>query len=610
MASAAGATELVGVRNLSLSYGSVRALTNVTLAIKRAEIRAIVGEHGAGKSSLAHIIGGFQKPDSGFVVLGGKSYNHLTSDIARKNGIQVITQHNPLVDDFTVADNILINGKIGFLPQITRAKTVRKARAFIDALNVPLDPTCPVRDLNRADRALVDVVKHLYPDPQLLILDETLENLAIEVRQRIIAILNARKTRGMSVLFITHRIDDIYDFGDRITIIRDGEILTSDSVEKIDKIMLIRLAYTHALAGKHVQSDRDFANILKYNEAILFDLPINLVVVDKENRIKLVNALAKELFGLRDDEYGDMPLRDIFPVGNEKCLRLIQDATELKRQTSHYHVPLRLRGQETLNTVTVYPIFDGAHFIGSIVIISDMTNQERLRQQVVLSENLASVGLLAAGVAHEINNPLDIMGYYLENIRFNAENAAVQSSVKALEEEIASIAQIVGNLLTFSDKKGGALEEVDIVAMIGDLVSLIAHNAKRNGIVLAFDAPPESIVVEANRNEMKQVILNLVKNSFEAMPEGGTLAISIGRKKISDGECCSIDFDDTGCGIDEAALKDVFLPFFSTKSATGRNAGLGLSICYGIITKYRGTITVANRENGGCRFSVSLPIIR
>jgi PAS domain S-box-containing protein len=605
-----GAAELVGVRNIFLSYGSVRALTNVTMAVKTAEIHAIVGEHGAGKSSLAHVLGGFQKPDAGTVVLGGRSYSHLTTDNARRNGIQVITQHNPLVEDFTVADNILINGRIGFLPNVIRARSIQKARDFIESLNVPLDPTCPVRDLNRADRALVDIVKHLYPDPQLLILDETLENLAIEVRQKVVAILNARKARGMSVLFITHRIDDIYNFGDRITIIRDGEILTSDSVENIDKIMLIRLAYTHALAGRHIQSDRDFANILKYNEAILFDLPINLVVVDKENRIKLVNALAKELFGLRDDGYSDMSLRDIFPAGNEKCLGLIQDATELKRQTSHYQVPLRLRGEETLNTVTVYPIFDGSHFIGSIIIISDMTNQERLRQQVVLSENLASIGLLAAGVAHEINNPLDIMGYYLENIRFNAENAAVRSSVKALEEEIASIAQIVGNLLTFSGKKGGALEEFNIVALITDLVGLIAYNAKRNGIVLALDAPGESIVVEANRNEMKQVILNLVKNGFEAMPEGGTLAIGVGRKEVAGAECCSIDLEDTGCGIDDAALKDIFLPFFSTKNSTGRNAGLGLSICYGIVTKYGGTISVVNRENGGCRFAITLPIVR
>ncbi len=609
MESTPEAAELVGVRNVCLSYGSVTALTNVSMSINRAETHAIVGEHGAGKSSLAHVIGGFQKPDSGSVVLEGKSFGQLSSDLARRNGIQVITQHNPLIDDFTVADNILIDGRIGVLPRITGSVTIRKARDFIQKLNVSLDPTCPVRDLNRSDRALVDILKHLYPDPRLLILDETLENLSNENRQKIVAILNERKARGMSVLFITHRIDDIFNFADRITIIRDGEILTSDSVENVDKIMLIRLAYTHALTGKHVLSDRDFSQILKYNEAILFDLPINLIVVDRENRVKLVNALAKELFGLGDNAFGDRYLRDLFPEGNGKCLQLIQEAAELKRQTSYYQVPLRLSGEETINTVTVYPIFDGAQLIGNIVIINDMTKQERLREQVVLSENLASVGLLAAGVAHEINNPLDIMHYYIENIRFNADNPNVQGAVKALQEEVDSIAQIVGNLLTFSDKKSRVKEEFDIIALLRDLVDLIAYNAKRSGIAVDVTAPPGALVIEANRNEMKQVVLNLVKNGFEAMPEGGKLTIAVEKTTVNGVDHCSIEFLDTGAGLEESVVRDIFLPFFSTKDGTGRNVGLGLSICHSIVTKYNGTISGRNRENGGCAFTISLPLV-
>jgi len=101
-----------------------------------------------------------------------------------------------------------------------------------------------------------------------------------------------------------------------------------------------------------------------------------------------------------------------------------------------------------------------------------------------------------------------------------------------------------------------------------------------------------------------------VKNGFEAMPEGGALTIVIGRKASADVECCSIDLEDTGNGIDDTALKDIFLPFFSTKNSTGRNAGLGLSICYGIVTKYGGTISVVNREKKGCRFAITLPIVK
>ena len=610
MGSAAKATELLSVRNVRLSYGSVIALRNISMAVHKAEIHAIVGEHGAGKSSLAQVIGGFQKPDSGSISLAGKTYGSLTPDISSRHGIQIITQHNPLVDDFSVAENIVIDRKMGVFPLVTSASSIRRARKFIEALHVAIDPTSLVRDLTRSERALVDILKHLYPDPSLLILDETLENLSNENRQKIVAILNERKARGNSILFITHRIDDIYNFVDRVTILRDGEILISDSVGNIDKIMLIRLAYTHALTGKQVRSNSDFSQFLKYNEAILFDLPINLIVVDRENRIKLLNALAKDLFGFKDGGFADTPLRDIFPKENEECYHLVQKAMSLRRQSSYYHVPLRLKGQDTINTVTVYPIFDASRLIGNIIIINDITKQEKLREQVVLSENLASVGLLAAGVAHEINNPLDIMTYHLENIRFNAKSAGVRNSVKAVEEEVGSIAQIVGNLLTFSDKTKKVTEEFNIVTLVRDLVHLVAYNAKRNGIDVTLVAPREALAVEANRTEMKQVVLNLVKNAFEAMPNGGRLGITISRKRAKRSDCCSISFDDTGPGIDEAALKDIFLPFYSTKNETGRNAGLGLSICYSIVKRCGGSITAENRREGGCRFVMSLPVAR
>lgn len=106
------------------------------------------------------------------------------------------------------------------------------------------------------------------------------------------------------------------------------------------------------------------------------------------------------------------------------------------------------------------------------------------------------------------------------------------------------------------------------------------------------------------------MILNLVKNGFEAMPQGGTLAITVDRTAAGGWESCVIDFEDSGGGIAEDMLKEIFLPFFSTKHGTGVNTGLGLSICYSIVTKYGGSIHASNRESGGCRFTVTLPVAR
>ncbi|MCP4401634.1 MAG: ATP-binding cassette domain-containing protein [bacterium] len=595
------------MNHIHLSYGSRHALKDISLTLNRAEVHAVIGEHGAGKSSLAHIISGFLKPDSGTMLVKGKSFSSLTPESARKNGIEIVTQHSPLFDNFSIADNIVINHTIGFFPFITRAKTEKKARVFLRKLKFDLDPTILLKSLNLADKALVDILKHLYPGPGLLILDETLGQLSNENRQKVLAVLNTLKAQGLAIMAITHRIDDVYNFADRVTIIRDGEKLTTDSVDNIDKITLIRLAYTHLLAEQQIRDDQHFSQILKYNEAILTTLPINLIVIDKDSRIKLVNESAKALFGFKNTEYKNLRLHEIFPEGNDLILKRLRDAISQKQQMSFYQIPLLAGSSNTVNNLIVYPIFDANVSIGNIIIIEDITRQEKLREQVILSENLASVGLLAAGVAHEINNPLDIMTYYLEHLRFHSNDSTVLDAVRNLDEEINSIAQIVSNLITFSDKKRVTNEIFNVNALIRDLMNLITHNAKKNNISISLDIPPDALHIEANRNEIKQVFLNLVKNSFEAMSDGGTLTISVSGKEHTGMPQIEIIFDDTGAGIEEQKMKEIFLPFYSSKNDSETNIGLGLAISYGIIKKYHGSIIVNNNAHNGCQFTITLP---
>jgi len=601
--------EYLTLHNIHLKYGLSQALQDMSLTLYHAEVHAIVGEHGAGKSSLAHIISGFTRPDAGIIRLNGKSFAALTPDIACKNGIEIVTQHTPLLDNFSVAANIVINHKIGIFPLITHKGAVKKARKFMRELGFDIDPTTPLKNLNLADKALIDIIKHLYAKPHLLILDETLGQLSNENRQKVITILNDCKAQGLSILFITHRIDDIYNFADRVTIIRDGQKLITDSVENIDKITLIRLAYTHVLGEKQIQDDQSFSQILKYNEAILINLPIHLIVIDKHSRIQLVNESAKTLFGFENREYRNLLLHEIFPAGNEKILEHIRQAIARQQHVSLYQIPLHSATAHTINNLIVYPIFDGNLLIGHIIIIEDITKQEKLRGQIILSENLASVGLLAAGVAHEINNPLDIMNYYLEHLRFHSKNPLVLDTVQNLHEEIDSIAQIVSNLITFSDKHRVVNETFDINRLVRDLVGLIAYNAKKNNISILLDVPSDVWHIRANRTEIKQVLLNLVKNSFEAMADGGTLTITVSRKIKDGAPQVEIIFNDTGTGIAEHIIKDVFLPFYSTKSGSETNSGLGLSISYGIIKKYGGVITVKNNEDKGCQCTINLPLL-
>ncbi len=225
-----------------------------------------------------------------------------------------------------------------------------------------------------------------------------------------------------------------------------------------------------------------------------------------------------------------------------------------------------------------------------------------------LSERLASVGLLAAGVAHEINNPLEIIFNYLDLLRFTVKEREGQELLGQLEEEIATIESIVGNLVTFSDTASDGGEVFDVREVIENLLKLIRYTSTARGLEIRLESPA-SLLVKASKAEIRQVFLNIIKNSFEAMPDGGTLSISTRATGESEIGGCSIVFSDNGSGVPREHIKDVFLPFFSTRKATNRNRGLGLYLSYQILKKYNGAIALENNQEGGCTVRVSLPAL-
>ena len=204
------------------------------------------------------------------------------------------------------------------------------------------------------------------------------------------------KKTGKSILCFTHSIDDIYGLADKVTILRNGEIILTDSVNNIDKINLIKLCYTQISGSDEIEGYQDFIQLLRYNEAILQKLPINLIVSDNENKIKLINDHGKTYFNLQNAAYRNRFLADLFSEGSENALEMIKSAFAEKKEKTFYNVPLVVNANKTITNIKILPIYDGAFLIGNITIIEDVSKQEMLRQQVILSEKLASVGILAA----------------------------------------------------------------------------------------------------------------------------------------------------------------------------------------------------------------------
>jgi len=585
------------------------ALKDINLSVDRSEVHAIVGEHGAGKSSLCHVISGFLRQSSGKILIDGQAFDYLTPKRAHHFGIELVTQQNPLFENLTTIDNLIIDNRgISASPFISKSKLKSRALALLKRYDFNLDPDAIIKHLKLADRVLLDILKHIASRPRLLILDEALQKLSAVNLNKMISILSGLKSQGVSIIFVTHRIDDIYHFADTVTILKNGETLITDSVNNIDKINLIRLAYTQLNTSESLENaNQEFYQLLKYNEAMLQKLPVNLIVVDRNSRIKLINEKAKEYFGIKDTDYLNMMMDRLLTEENTAILSLIEKALRQRHDNVYYNVPL-LRKTATAHTnIRIHPLYDETFLIGHTIVIEDITEQEKLREQVVLSEKLASVGLLSAGVAHEINNPLEIIANDIEYMKLKATHPEVIETLNELEGEFDSISQIVNDLVTFSDNNRTLIEIVDINELIAGILNLVKHSAARRNIAIHFEKANDPIKVHINRTEIKQVILNLIKNSFEAMPESGDLTVLTAETRDKGSIQAEITVRDTGCGIPKHDIKEIFVPFYSTKKGSNANLGLGLSVSYGIIRKYNGTISVKNRNGAGCQFSIILP---
>ena len=603
--------DLLTLTNISLDYGQTRALRHINLQLAHAEVHAIVGEHGAGKSSLGLLINGILEPAAGFLIFEGKYYSSFSISDALKLGIRMIYQQVRLYKEFTVAENLFLSNKgINRLFWSRKRDFTRAAQKLLERYHFDIDPSIQLKHLNLSDQTVIEVLKHITLRPKLLILDEALERLSAPALHKILEILGELKRQGASMLFITHKIDDIYNFADRVSILKNGEILVTDNMQNIDKLNLIKMAYTQLSSEQNVEEpNKEFQQYLKYNEAILRNLPVNLIVVDTNKRIKMVNDYCKQHFQLEAVSYLNVPLAEFFSGENAALLSLLEEAFVSGEGESFYQRSIVINGGVTVNNIKTFPIYDGSFLIGHILIIEDVTEYDQLQKQFMLSEKLASVGLLAAGVAHEINNPLGIINNYLSSIKYRFHAPDLHEAIDDVQEEVSSIAHIVSNLHSFSDKRQVVNEELDVNFLLRDMLNLIKHNAKRLNIHIRFDPSPGKLRISANRNEVKQVLLNLFKNSFEAMPSGGEICLETSLKtENTDRPMVQIRFHDTGPGIYDDDPHNIFLPFYSTKKGQEENLGLGLSVSYGIIKKYQGAIFVENTDSG-CQFIINLPYV-
>jgi len=340
----------------------------------------------------------------------------------------------------------------------------------------------------------------------------------------------------------------------------------------------------------------------EYNEKIINSIQAGIAIVDRGLRVEKANRAFQGCFGLDG--------RQVLGARLESLGIDLVDAPLLERIRSilsgqqDSFAEVKRSGGGRVFELKLYPFFSpGAghpQASGCILMAEDISAKTELEQKIFQAEKLSSISMLSAGMAHEINNPLSSILTNVQNLLEEEPGSTRRVSLKWIEQETRRIARIVQELLNFasagSPQAGGCALNPVVEQTVG-LLSRSLPEGLRVDTRLAADLPPSA----ASADELKQVLLNLVKNSIQAIEGRGRILVRTGLSR--DGRL-SLVVSDTGRGMPRALIPRIFDPFFTTKDG---GTGLGLSVVYGIVTKYGGALTVRSREGRGTRIALSLP---
>ena len=385
------------------------------------------------------------------------------------------------------------------------------------------------------------------------------------------------------------------------------------------------------------EKSRELQEAKEFTDNIIASMVDALIVVDSLGNIRMVNKATLDLLGYQENEIIGKPVqlllddessRERLFWGGTQRRRLfkasvVRDLEVDCRKKTGDRIPMTFSGSTIKNP-------DG-EIVGAVAVAKDLrqikslllkaaeaeaehakatelgkayAELQQLQAQLIQAEKMASIGKLAAGVAHEINNPLaGILLYGSLVLEELPPVAAARENVEKIMKQTTRCKDIVKGLLDFARQAEPKIELHDINKLVEDTLSLIQSQSLFHNIRVNKTLCRHLPYIAVDGAQMQQVFMNIILNAAEAMEEHGDLDIET--SLIEDGRFVAIRFSDTGCGIPAAILDKIFEPFFTTKSV-GHGTGLGLAICYGIVQRHGGTIDVKS-EGGGATFIVKLP---
>lgn len=384
----------------------------------------------------------------------------------------------------------------------------------------------------------------------------------------------------------------------------DNTFLKSEDWELLRTISSsVALALENAYLYNQAHSRAmELERLKDYSENIIESLTVGVAVLDQKGKIIGWNRIMEETFSQKKEEVlgkrminvlGEKNFSSLFPSDTQHDFRLLSEIS--------LNMP---SGQKKIFDIAKTPLLDNRmNPYGTVIVFEDVTEKISLQQQLLTSEKLASIGLLSAGVAHEINTPLTGISSYVQILQKKLNDSPNAQILEKIEMQTERVARIVKNLLNLSRNPAeSSFHPVNIKECLEEIVSLIDYKLKNININLELDLSSIKPIWAQGEN-LQQVFINILLNAIDAMPNGGKLKIQLSQIENN----AVVKIQDTGTGIKPQHLPHIFDPFFTTKGI-GKGTGLGLSISYAVIKEHEGHITVESEVGKGSLFTIYIPM--
>jgi len=392
----------------------------------------------------------------------------------------------------------------------------------------------------------------------------------------------------------------------------DGAVLSSEDVEILRTVSgYVAVAIENSLLYREQEQRAEELEMLKeFNESIVESINVGLMAVDLNGCVTRLNSALEEMVSTSREEAVGKRVEDLFAEDFSDTLNQVlgPDRWRLTGLRNIYKLHTSVRaGRSLVLNIAIAPLRVNSHErTGALVVMEDVTSRIRLEEQLQQREKLSSIGLLAAGVAHEVNTPLTGVSSYTQMLLgMFPDTDPKHALLQKVRRQADRATDIVNNLLNFS-RTGSATEfnEVDVHRVLDDTLQLLEPQLRSSQIEIVREYDPEASLLFGNSGKLQQVFTNLLLNARDSIVGGGR--ITLATRSNGHDEALLVEISDTGVGIDPENVAKIYDPFYTTKGV-GQGTGLGLAVSYGIVQEHSGHISVSSAPGRGTTFRITLP---